>query len=80
MQRSIRRQIVKERGQDWADFQKARYGDAYENVRHNGMRRRHYHHNPVVDRHAAKVIGFGAVMKNVLSKLFRKPSRREATV
>jgi len=74
------RQIVRERGEDWADYQRSVYGDDYKAVSKSGVRMRHYHHNPVVDRHAAKVIGFRAVLQNYFAKLTRKHARREATV
>ena len=87
MSRDLKRQIIKERAETnriggefgpWANYQREVYGDDYKAVSASGTRHRHYHHNPVVDRHAAKTIGFRAVVKNIFSKLFRKPRRREA--
>jgi hypothetical protein len=80
MQRSIRRNIVRQRGQDWATYQKRKYGNAYGRITRTG--RQKYGHNrrgPIIDKPAAQSIGLRMAARNAVANFLAKINRKTET-
>ena len=88
MQRSIRRGIIRERGQEWAGYQKAKYGRNYGRITRTGRKWHHFHDDrgPIFDKQSAQRVGLRIAARNAIAnfvaKITRKTEtrRREATV
>jgi hypothetical protein len=78
MIRSIRRNIVRNRGERWADAQKRRYGTNYCAVSHSGMRKSSRHHAPLqtFDRKSAESFSLRVAARTAIRSFMSKFTRK----
>jgi hypothetical protein len=77
MIRSIRRNIVRNRGESWEHAQKRRYGKNYYAIAHSGMHKSHSHRAAqTFDRESANAFSLRMAARTAIRSFMTKPARK----